>query len=388
MMKRLLEGIKVLDLTRLLPGPFCTMILADLGAEVIKVEMPNQGDLTRYIPPYVKGMGSVFFSINRNKKSMTLDLKKSEGRKILHQLVEQVDVVVESFRPESARRLGLSYDQLRQINPSLIHISITGFGQESPYRDRPGHDLNYLGYAGLLFLNPRSVPLLQIADVGGGSLWGAIGILAALWKRSRDPQKKGMYIDLSLVDGAFSWWSSISGVLHWLNEGFQDLEFPLAGENHWYRNYETKDGKYITFACLEPWFWEKFCLSVEKHEWLDKQHVDGEERKKMHEEMEKLFRTKTRDEWVEMLAEFTCVGPVLALEEAVNDSHVQSRGLVDQLGEGGDHLRIIRIPLLIKDVVDERDSLPPELGEHTEEILRQLGYEIEQIQNLKKKGII
>ena len=386
-MRKLLDGITVLDLTKLLPGPFCTMILADLGAEVIKVEMPDQGDLTRYVPPYLEGMGSLFFSLNRNKKSITLNLKDDDGKKILQELIKQSDVLVEGFKPETSQKLGLNYENIKKINPSIIQLSITGFGQVSPYRNRPGHDLNYLGYTGLLSYDPRKIPLLQVADVGGGSLWGVIGILAALWKRSQDPEKKGMYIDLSMVDGAFSWLNSMSGTAYWVNKGFEDLELPLSGVNHWYRTYETKDGKYITFACLEPWFWEKFCIALEKEEWLDKHQVKGEEREKMHRELEAFFKTKTRDEWVELLADFTCVGPVYTFEEAFNDQHVKVRNLVSTL-EGTSDLKVIKTPFIVNPNKEEADVKPPELGEHTDEILKQLGFSEEDIKRLRDKGTI
>ncbi len=382
-MYNLLEKVKIIDLTNLLPGPFSTLIFAELGAEVIKIEIPGQGDLTRVIPPYLEDNGTLFMSLNRNKKSMTLNLKEKEGQEILHKLIQSTDVLIEGFRPDTAKKLGLSYEALSKVNPKLIQVSLTGFGQNGPYRDLPGHDLNYMGYTGLLSKNPKDVPPVQIADISG-SFWVVMGVLSALYHRERHPEKKGMYIDLALADCAFSWLNTISGFLYWLNHGFEEVVFPLSGFDPYYRTYETKDGKYITFAAIERKFWVLFCQKVGKEEWIDRQ-MDPD----MHQELEAFFRTKTRQEWVEELSGLTCVGPVLNLYEASKERHFLERGMIKTV----ENIKYVNLPLKFyqqdkMSVVQQPDSLPPKLGEHTEEILTNLGYSSEEIEKLRKKGVI
>ncbi|MHA1595756.1 MAG: CaiB/BaiF CoA transferase family protein [Candidatus Baldrarchaeia archaeon] len=388
----LLKGIRILDLTRLLPGDFCTLLLADMGAEVIKIEEPRAGDYIRWYPPLVAGYSAMHYYINRNKKSVTLNLRTEEGREIFYRLVKKADVVVESFRPGVVKSLRIDYETVKRYNPQVIYCSISGYGQTGPYRDFPGHDLNYIAIAGILGITgrrggPPIIPGVQIADLSSG-MFAAMAILAALIARERTG--RGQYIDVSMLDCAISWLS-----IHAINYFIENVE-PKRGEMllnggfPFYNVYETKDGKYITIACLEPKFWENFCKAVGRDDLRSKHFVTGDEREKVFEELRKIFKEKTRDEWFSILSKAdVCCGPVYTFGEVFNDPHVKERGMVIEVEDKRTgKLKQLGFPVKFSDAKMSVRNVGPVLGEHTVEVLRELGYSDNQIRELKERGVI
>jgi crotonobetainyl-CoA:carnitine CoA-transferase CaiB-like acyl-CoA transferase len=385
-----LSGVKVLDLSRLLPGPFCSMILADLGAEVIKIEDPLGGDYMRLIPPYKNGAGAAFLSLNRNKKSLGLNLKPDEGKKIFLQLVGRSDVVLESFRPGVMEKLGLGYERLKAEKPTLIYCSISGYGSKGPNAYRSGHDLNYIAQCGILGLTGVAngspvIPGVQIADIGGGALYAAIGILSGLLKRQLTGS--GQYLDISMTDGALSF--MIPTLVEFLVEGRSRKrgEELLNGGIPCYNVYETKDGAYYSLAALEPKFWQRFCETVGKPEWALENVVSRND--KLKSEMGILFRQKTRSEWEQIFSGADCCcEPVRNVDEVLDQLHFKSRGTrftMDSPVYG--EIPQLDLPIGEKDS-GRKISPPPPLGANTMEILRDLGYNPSAIDELEKKGII
>lgn len=338
-----LAGVKVLDLTRLLPGGYCTLLLADLGAEVLKVEEPGRGDYIRWMPPLVGGVGAGHLALNRNKHSLTLNLKAEEGRRIFHRLAEGADVVVEGFRPGVAARLAIDYDRLEALNPRLVYCSISGYGQTGPYKDLVGHDVNYIGIGGVLSLTgpqnqPPAVPGVQIADVGGGGLMAAVGILAALLARGRTG--RGDYVDVAMLDGVVSWLSIHAQAYFVEGRSPKRGNARLTGGYACYNVYETSDGKYLTIGALEEHFWRNLCLKLGREDFVKDQFTPGERQREMIAHLRKVFREKSRDEWFNALRDAeVCCGPVNELDEVFRDPQVLHRSMVREL----DHPTLGRI---------------------------------------------
>lgn len=393
-MSQPLSGIRILDLSRLLPGAYASQMMADFGADVIKVEEPGSGDYGRSTPPYgPNGMGLVFTAVNRNKRSMTLNLKSEQGCAIFRSLVKQVDVILESFRPGVLERLGLGYESLKEINPGLIYCAISGYGQDGPYKNRAGHDLNYVGYAGLLHFNRGShgepaMPATQLADLAGGGYQAVIGILTALVGRGQTGE--GRMVDVSMTEGAMSLLPIVTAT--YLNND----KAPIPGRSNLdgglpcYNIYETRDGKYITLAALEPKFWHTFCTRVGHLELLPfHMPVGPGEREEAVNALKAIFKAKTRDEWMAELADLdACLGPVYSIEEAFNDPHMQARG-VTVTGSNGDYtLRTLPSFPRISEMEQEQRYVPPELGEHTNVILQEFGYNEAEIKQFKAEGAI
>ena len=329
-----LSDVKVLDLSRLLPGGFCSLLMADLGADVLKVEDTGMGDYVRWAPPLYEGAepsagSALFLALNRGKRSIRLNLKEEAGREVLLKLVKEYDVLLESFRPGVLDRLGVGYERLREENPGLVYCAISGYGQDGPYRDRSGHDMNYLGLVGVLDLTgERDGPPIQaagqIADLGGGALMAAFGILAAL--RERDRSGEGQLVDISMADGSLSWMAMVAA--RHLAEGNAprrgDLE--LAGAYVCYRPYACEDG-WVTLGALEPKFWQAWCRGVEREDLIESQ-FDGPG-SDAHAEVERVFLERTRDEWQEFASQHDCcLEPVLELNEALESELVRSREMV------------------------------------------------------------
>jgi crotonobetainyl-CoA:carnitine CoA-transferase CaiB-like acyl-CoA transferase len=388
-----LSGLRVLDLSRLLPGGFCSLLLADFGAEVLKVEDTGMGDYVRWSPPYYEGAedsakSALYLALNRGKRSIRLNLKDERGQEVLLRLARDYDVLIESFRPGVMDRLGVGYERLRAENPGLVYCAITGYGQDGPYRDRSGHDMNYLGLIGLLGLTgERDGPPVQaagqIADVGGGAQMAAFGILAAL--RERERSGEGQLVDVSMSDGALSWLALVAG--RYLCDGVtpQRGELELAGGLVCYRPYACKDG-YVTLGALEPKFWQAWCRGVGREDLLERQFErPGSD---AHSEVERIFLERTRDEWREFASQHDCcLEPVLDLGEALDSDLVRAREMVveiDQPGAGG--VRQLGVPVKMNRTPGAAQGPGPALGEHTDEVLEAAGYSADEIASLKESG--
>lgn len=380
-----LRGSRILDLSRLLPGPFCTLLLADLGAEVIKVEDVAGGDYGRFMAPFVGDVSAYFLALNPGKKSLAVNLKTGPGREIFLKLAATADVILESFRPGTVDRLGIGYEAVREINPRVVYCAISGYGQDGPDRNRAGHDLNYIARAGVLGLTglaggPPVVPAVQIADLNS-ALYAAIAILAAL--REAERSGTGSYLDISMLDSAMSW--LVMTVAEFAaGERSTRGRLPLTGRYPCYNVYETQDGQYMTLGALEPKFWAAFCQATGRADLLPHHYDDSPE---ILAQMRALFASRTRDEWVSLLHDVDCCcEPVQSLDEALSDPQVRHRGLVQETNVGGRSCLHLSHPLRFGDA---RDPGPvPRLGEHTRAILQELGYDDTEIAALEEAGII
>src|SRR5437660_1984325 len=336
-----LEGLTVLDLSRLLPGGFCSLLLADFGADVIKVEDTGMGDYVRWSTPYYEGAdetarGALFLALNRGKRSIRVNLKSDEGKQVLLRLARDADVLLESFRPGVLDRLGVGYDRLREENPRLVYCAITGYGQDGPYRDRSGHDMNYLGLIGLLGLTgDRDGPPVQaagqIADIGGGALMAAFGILAAL--RRRDASGAGQVVDVSMFDGALSWLGLVAARYFAEERTPHRGEVELAGSLICYRPYACRDG-WVTLGALERKFWQAWCRGVGRDDLIE--HQFDPPGSDAHAEVERVFMERTREQWREFASQHDCcLEPVLDLDEALDSDLVRARKMVVELDQPG-----------------------------------------------------
>jgi alpha-methylacyl-CoA racemase len=365
-----LDGLRVLDLSRLLPGPFCSLLLADFGADVIKVEDMGMGDYVRWAQPMPDhGRSAMFGALNRGKRSIRLDLKTEAGREAFVRLAATADVVLESFRPGVMDRLGVGYERLKQDNPGLVYCAISGYGQDGPYRDRPGHDLNYLGLTGLLDLSgdadgPPVQSGGQIADLGGGALMAAFGILAAL--RERDRSGEGQFVDVSMTDGSLSWLAMVAA--RYLEDGTPPRRGDeiLAGGYVCYRPYACADG-HVTLGALEPKFFSAFCRGVGREDLVE--HQFDRAGSDAHAQLEAIFASRTREEWRAFGAEHDCcLEPVLTVAEALDSELVRARRMVLGDRQLAPPVKLSRTP------AQPEADLGPKLGEHTEQVLRELGY--------------
>ncbi|MEW6672336.1 MAG: CaiB/BaiF CoA-transferase family protein [Thermodesulfobacteriota bacterium] len=388
-----LQGIRVLDFTRLYPGPLGTMLLADMGAEVIKIEDPAQPDYVRNFPPFIGTESAAYLAVNRSKKSLALSCREEEGKQIFFELVQTADVVVEQFRPGVMERRGLGYAAARRKNPKIIYVSLTGYGQGGPYADHAGHDLNFIGYAGILGLTLSDdmepvIPGPQIADVAGGAYMLAIACLSALYARGRSGE--GQAVDLSMLDGALPL-MTLQMAQYWAApEAFQDERLPLSGGLASYSTYRCRDGKFIALAALEPKFWNTFCDWVEKPEWKDKNYATGAECRQLKKELAGLFQTRTRDEWVrEAVRRDICLTPVSALDELDKDPHLRQRDMFISLPHPCcGNINGIGMPIKFKGTPAVPRKPPPILGQDTAAILKGIGYSTERIKRLHLDKII
>jgi crotonobetainyl-CoA:carnitine CoA-transferase CaiB-like acyl-CoA transferase len=389
--------VKVLDLSRLLPGGFCSLLLADFGADVLKVEDVNMGDYVRWAPPKYEGAedsaaGALFLALNRNKSSIRLDLKSEGGREVFLRLVREHDVLLESFRPGVLDRLGVGYERLREENPGLVYCAITGYGQDGPLRDRSGHDMNYLGLVGLLGLTgeagaPPIQAAGQIADIGGGAQMAAIGILTAL--RERDRSGQGQFVDVSMADGSLSWLAMVAARYFAEEATPRRGELELAGRLVCYRPYACADG-WVTLGALEPKFWAAWCRGVGREDLIEKQFERPGS--PTHVEVQAIFMERTREQWSTFASEHDCcLEPVLDLDEALTSDLVRERHMVAELDQPGAErpVRLLGVPIKLSRTPGDPNRKPgPGLGEQTDAVLRGLGYDEGQVAALKEAGAV
>jgi crotonobetainyl-CoA:carnitine CoA-transferase CaiB-like acyl-CoA transferase len=397
-----LEGLKILDLTRYAPGPYCTMILGDLGADIIKIE--EMGSPGGRRAEQMKGMDTIpapfefpttestYNPLNRNKKSIQLNLKAAMGQRIFHQLAEKTDIVVEGFRPGVTKRLGIDYPTLKKVNQRLIYCAITGYGQDGPYRDLPGHDINYIsngGAVGAISL-PGARPAIPgnlIGDMAAGGLQATIGILAALAARERTG--KGQFVDIAMTDGAVSMLCLYLGRYFELGRLTKPEEKSSCGATHYYNHYETSDGKFISIACSEPWFFANLCRALGCEDFIPYQ-MDIEKNDEITDYFRQKFLTRTSDEWFDILSKADApVGRVYSLDELAGDPQLQHRRMiveVDSPGEG--KIRQAGISIKLSETPGEIRNLGASPGESTVEILTELGYSQEEIKEMQEAEVI
>ncbi len=392
-----LEGIRILDLSAGYPGAFGTQILGDLGAEVINIE----GRPGARLMQAEEKRAAAYQAVNRNKKSIVLNLRSEEARHIFYQLAEKADVIVDPFRPGVTKRLGIDYQTINKINPRIIYCAMTGYGQDGPYCNLPGHDINYISIAGVLDLIGEAdgrpvIPLNLVADLGGAALYATIGILTALIARGKTG--KGQYIDISYTDGVISLLTSMAENYFRSNIVPKRGETTLGGAYPYYGVYETKDGKFITIGCLEPWLWENLCREIVREDFIpfcwQPDHLlhkpEGEKWQEISSFLKQLFLTKTRDEWFELLSQKDIpISKVYSLDEVFSDPQVLHRNMVVELEHPTEgKVKQVGIAIKLSDTPGKVRSLPPLLGEHTEEILTGLGYNKQRINELRQEGII
>lgn len=393
-----LQGIKILDLTKLAPGPHCTMILGDLGADIIRVEEPGeptgrraeQAGGSKVAAP--RPSASPTNALARNKRSIGLNLKSGPGKEIYLRLAQRADVVVEEFRPGVAKRLGVDYETLSVRNPRLIYCAVTGFGQNGPYRDLVGHDLNYIATAGALSLIGRkgqmpTIPLNLLADYAGGGMHAAIGVLAALLARHQTG--RGQYVDIAMLDGTMLLLAQTLSTYYANHKIPERGTMPVDGGAPFYNMYETKDGKVITIGSMEPWFYANLLRALKCEQYLGDQY-NRAKWPEMQEEFAKTFGTRTRDEWWEILTKADiCTGKMLTLDELEHDPQIRARNMIVEVETpAGDKVKQVGISVKLSETPGSIRSLAPRLGQHTEAILADLGYKPEQVARWREEGAI
>jgi len=396
-----LEGIRILELTRQGPGAFCSRLLADMGAEVIKIDAP--ADPKRGTPGSSKEQRIRRTTLDRNKKSIVLDLSQSASQEVLHKIAATCDVIVEGYRPGVAKRLRVDYETIQAINPRLIYCSLSGYGQTGPYAELPGHDINYMSMSGVLDVlgmrgGPPMEPLNLIADLSSASLHGVIGIVTALL--ARQSTGEGQHLDVSYVYGVTSIMSGSSALAgHMLNGvGPKRGESSSAGSYPYYSAYLTKDGKYFTLGCIEHHFWENFCRVIDREDLLpwkrEAKHQTEpptEEWDAVHREVEAIFLTRTRDEWWEALKDHNiCIGKVYTIDEALNDPQIQHRGMVVELDDPElGKIRQIGVPIGFSKTPGRVKFTPaPLVGADTDAILEEMGYAKDDIKGLRENQAV
>lgn len=389
-----LEGLKVLDFTTLLPGPYATMVLADLGADVVRVVSGTRPDLVDFFPPFIPGtkISAASAQLGRNKRLLTLNLKDPRSIPVIHRLLEEYDIIIEQFRPGVMAKFKLDYEHLREVNPAVIYCSITGYGQTGSMKMRAGHDMNYIARSGLASYTGRrssgpSLVGMQIADVASGSYNAVIGILAAVIHRS--VSGKGQYIDISMTDGMMAF-NAMYGAGALVDGKDPGLEGILLNGGSLYDYYETKDGRYISFGGLEPQFYTNFFTTIGRPD-LVPGGVSPKDIEKVKGEIREIILTKTRDEWVAIFNETdACVEPVMTLTEMFSDALAKEREMVVDvpLPDGGT-VRQLACPIKFSEAKPEYRSIGATIGSvtHTKEICRELGYSDDEIEAFEQSGL-
>ena len=384
--------LKILDFTTLLPGPFATMMLADMGADVVRVEAPGRWDMVRSRPPFDDGVAAGHAFLARNKRSMALDLKKDGAADVVKRLVQTYDIVIEQFRPGVMDRLEVGYEALKEANPRLIYCSLTGYGQNGPLRDRAGHDNNYLSLAGVMSHCGRKdsgpVPQgVQVADVGGGSMCSVVGILAAVVHRQQTG--RGQYVDVSMYDASILW-NAYAAAQYLVGKTAPTYEsMPLNGGTH-YDYYRTSDGRYISVGSLEPKFWEGFCRAIGRPDFIERLDLPGPRMDMLKTEIRQVMASKSFEQWVEIFArEDCCVEPVLHMDEALRHPQCAARQMVvDVPKPKGGTQKQVGFPIKFSEIEPRYDHIGCELGAHTDEVLSEVGYDAGEIAALLDLGVL
>jgi crotonobetainyl-CoA:carnitine CoA-transferase CaiB-like acyl-CoA transferase len=387
-----LTGLKVLDFTTLLPGPFATMMLADLGADVLRIVSGTRIDLTTLLPPFVgrENISAILAYLGRGKQSMTLNLKDPRAVKIVHQLLVDYDIVIEQFRPGVMGKFGLDYEQLKKVNQALIYCSLTGYGQTGPLATRAGHDINYLARSGLMSysgLKDRGPVLsgMQIADIAAGSNNSVIGILAAVFHRQRTGE--GQYIDVAMTDGVMAF-NAMVGAAYLADGQEMPREGHLLNGGSLYDFYETQDGQYVSFGGLEPQFFAAFCQAIDRPDLIPGQ-VMTTDLPKIKAEVREIIRSKTREEWLVIFKDYdACLEPVLSLSEALTDPQTADRGLVvDVPLPAGGTVKQLACPIRFSTAIPQYDRSGVFAGTHNQTVLEKLGYTRDEIRRFEETGL-
>lgn len=388
-----LQGIRILDLTRLYPGPLGTMMLADMGADVIKVEDMNAPDYMRFYPPYIESESAGFLAVNRSKRSLAINLKSERGRGIFFNLVKTADIVIEQFRPGVLDGLGIGYEAAKEVKPDIIYISITGYGQDGPYASIAAHDINFIGYAGILASTGTSsagpvIPAPQLGDVAGGAYMSIIACLSSLW--AREKTGRGQQVDVSMLDCVLPLMTLQMAHYQATRIAMLPGELPLSGGLACYGAYLCADGKYVAMGILEAKFWKIFCDMADRPEWVDRHMVMGAEAESLRGEIAALFRTKTRAEWIARAKDLdVCLTPVLDISEVEADPQLQARQMVyEQIHPVCGTIKGIGVPLKFSATKAAPTGPAPALGEDSRSILEEIGYSKEEIEALCKESAI
>ncbi|TVT88803.1 CaiB/BaiF CoA-transferase family protein [Pseudomonas sp. RGB] len=388
-----LASLKVLDFSTLLPGPFASLMLADMGAEVLRIESPTRVDLLRVLPPHDHGTSASHAYLNRNKRSLALDLKQAEALEIVRELVKDYDIVLEQFRPGVMERLGLGYAALKAINPRLIYVSITGYGQTGPYKDRAGHDINYLALAGIASHTGRQdsgpLPLgVQLADVAGGSLHAVVGLLAAVIARQHSGV--GQHLDVSMTDCSFSL-NAMAGAGYLACGVEPEWETQVLNGGSFYDYYRTRDGRWMSVGSLEPAFMQQLCAALGRPE-LAAHGLSPrpEQQKALKLALQVEFEKRSFEQLCELFAGVdACVEPVLSLSEAVEHPQLKARTLISQVPRGdGSTQAQIACPLKFSEGLPEPRHIGAAVGAHTDEVLEELGLSAQRIAELRRAKVI
>ncbi len=390
-MKGPLSSLKVLDFSTLLPGPFASLLLADMGAEVLRIESPTRVDLTRVLPPHVDGVSASHAYLNRNKRCISLDLKQPAAVEVVKKLVAEYDIVLEQFRPGVMDKLGVGYEALKAINPKLIYVSITGYGQTGPYKDRAGHDINYLALSGLASHTGRAdsgpLPLgMQVADIAGGSLHGVVGLLAAVVQRQ--VTGVGQAVDVSMTDCAFSL-NAMAGAGYLAAGEEPGMEGNALNGGSFYDYYQTRDGQWFSVGSLEPQFMLQLCAALGRPE-LAKWGLRPDKQGELKNEIRIEFEKRDAAQWRELFASMdACVEPMLSFAEAVEHPQIRARELVLEVPrEGKSAQRQIASPIKFSEGLPAPRHIGAALGAHNAEVLEGLGYSSAQIAEMKAAKVI
>ena len=387
-----LKGLKILDFTTLLPGPYATMMLADLGADVLRVVSGSRPDLADFMPPCLPGsnLSCATAALGRGKRCLALNLKDPRAGTIVSKLIESYDILIEQFRPGVMAKFGLDYETLQTANPSLIYCSLTGYGQTGPLKNRAGHDINYLARSGVMAYSGRkttgpSLTGMQIADIASGSNNAVIGILAAVVHRQRTGE--GQHVDVSMTDGVIAF-NALAGAAFLVDGTETRREEGVLNGGSLYDFYETKDGRYLSFGGLEPQFFAAFCGTIGRPD-LIPGGVAPRDLPRIKEEVRAILKTKTQDEWMVLFGKVdACVEPVLALGEALRDPHVEARGLVVEVDlPGGGKVKQLGHPIRYSATPPEYRSVGVPAGTNTREVLRELGYTESEIDEFEQTGL-